>query len=256
MKNFIDLIKEINRTLNEIILFETLVHTILLFLVVYLVLSVFNLYPISALVPAVVYFFIAGNVRMRKNKAKIVEGKYEPLREKLRTAADNIYLENPVVDELQNEVIREVKNVGVAEFLQTRNVSYKVFASIILSFIIVFTSSFNVHLIDLKTLFGALPEAIENSIRRSPNAFVEVNTTEDIYGESSLAVLGNKELDIKIQPVNFEVSIKEEGEADQKQFDEIFPKDVEVKGATAFEENVPQEQQELVKSYFKKLAKS
>ena len=74
MKNFIDLIKEINRTLNEIILFETLVHTILLFLVVYLVLSVFNLYPISALVPAVVYFFIAGNVRMRKNKVRMVEG--------------------------------------------------------------------------------------------------------------------------------------------------------------------------------------
>ena len=38
-------------------------------------------------------------------------------------------------------------------------------------------------------------------------------------------------------------------------FDEVFPKDVEIKSGASFEENIPQEQQELVKSYFKKLAK-
>jgi len=255
MKNFIKLIREINRTLNGIILFETIIHTILLFLIIYLFLSLINLFPISAIVPTVVYFVFAIYTKMRKNKIKMVENKYEPLREKLRTAADNVSLDNPVVDELQKEVVKDMKHVGIAEFLQTKNISYKVFSAIILSFIIVFTSTLNVHLLDLKFFFGTLPEIIENlPIRRSPNAFVEVNTTEDIYGDSSLAVLGNRELDIKIQPVNFEISIKETGDIDQKQFDEIFPSDVDVKGATAFEENVPQEQQELVKSYFRKLA--
>jgi hypothetical protein len=255
MKNFIKLVNEINKTLNEIILFETVIHTILLFLIVYLFLSLFNLFPIGAAVPAAVYFLMAMRMKMKKNKIKMVENKYDPLKEKLRTAADNVDLESPVVDELQNEVIREMKHVGIAEFLQTKNISYKVFAAIFLSFIIVFTSTFNVQLIDLKTLFGTLPEIIEYlPIRKSPNAFVEVNTTEDIYGDSSLAVLGNKELDIKIQPVNFEISVKDTGDIEQKQFDEIFPSDVDVKGATAFEENVPQDQQELVKSYFKKLA--
>ena len=256
MKNFANLINEVNRTLNEIFLFETLIHTILLFLVVYLFLSLFNLYPISALVPAAIYFVLSAYSKFRKNKIRIVEGKYSPLNEKLRTAADNINLENPVVDELQSEIMQDIKNVGIAEFLQTKNISYKVFASIILSFIIVFTSTFNIQLVDLKNLFGFLPEVIEKlPIRRGANVFVEVNTTEDIYGESSLAVLGNRELDIKIQPVNFEVSVKDTGDIEQKQFDEIFPKDVEIKGATALEENVPQEQQELVKSYLKKLAK-
>ena len=257
MKNFIELIKEIERTLNEIILFETLIHTIILFLVTFLFLSLFNLYPLYAFLPAIVYFFISGRSKMKRNKVRIVENKYEPLKEKLRTAADNIDLDNPVVDELQNEVIQDMKHVSTAEFLQTKKVSYKVFASIILSFIIVFTSTFDVRLLDLKTLFGNLPEVMDNlGIRRSPNAFIEVNTTEDIYGESSLAVLGNKKLDIKIQPVSFEISVREEGDIQEKRFDEIFPRDVDVEGAAAFEENVPQEQQELVKSYFRKLAKN
>ena len=122
MKNFIKVIKEIDRTLNEIFLFETLVHTILLFLIIYLFLSLINLYPVSALAPAIVYFLVSGYARMKKSKVRIVESKYEPLKEKLRTAADNLNLENPVVDELQNEIMYDIKHVGIAEFLQTKNV--------------------------------------------------------------------------------------------------------------------------------------
>lgn len=257
MEKFIKLIKEVNRTLNGIIIFETLINTIIIFLGIYLFLSLFNLYPISAIIPAFVYFFISGNVKIRRNKIKIVENKYKPLQEKLRTAADNFNLESPVVDELQNEVMHEIKNVGTSEFLHTKKVSYKVLASILLSFIIVFTSTLNVQLLDLTSIFGGLPEIMNKlPIRRSENAFVEVNTSEDIYGKSSLAVLGNKELEIKIQPVNFEISVKDTGEIEQKQFDEIFPRDVNIESGSAFEENErTQEENEIIKSYFKKLVK-
>ena len=127
MKNFANLINEVNRTLNEIFLFETLIHTILLFLVVYLFLSLFNLYPISALVPAAIYFVLSAYSKFRKNKIRIVEGKYSPLNEKLRTAADNVNEDNPVVNELEEEVVRDLKNVGLSSFVQTRKISYKIF---------------------------------------------------------------------------------------------------------------------------------
>lgn len=257
MKNFIQVVKEINRTLNGIILFSTLIHSVLLFLAIYLFLTLINLYPISALIPASVYFIFSAYTKMRVNKAKVVESKYEHLKERLRTAVDNVNLENPVVEELQNEVVQGLKQVGISSFLHTKKVSYKVLASAILAFIIVFVSTLNIHFLDLQNLINNIPGLLEGTslIKKSENIPLEVNTTEDIYGESKLAVLGNKELDIKIQPSNFEVSVREQGDVKQKKFDEVFPKEVEIKSGASFEENIPQEQQELVKSYFKKLAK-
>jgi hypothetical protein len=48
--------------------------------------------------------------------------------------------------------------------------------------------------------------------------------------------------------------VREEGDIDQKQFNEIFPSEVNVEQSSAFEEKIPEEQQELVKKYFDKLA--
>ena len=89
----------------------------------------------------------------------------------------------------------------------------------------------------------------------------EVNERDDIYGDSKLAVLGDQQIDIRIKPVNYEVSVREEGDVEQKQFDEIFPSEenctqeqqVDINQSSAYEENIPPEQQELVKNYFNKL---
>jgi len=89
----------------------------------------------------------------------------------------------------------------------------------------------------------------------------EVNERNDIYGDSKLAVLGDQQIDIRIKPVNYEVSVREEGDVEQKQFDEIFPSEenctqeqqVDINQSSAYEENIPPEQQELVKNYFNKL---
>ncbi len=54
--------------------------------------------------------------------------------------------------------------------------------------------------------------------------------------------------------MNYEVNVREEGDVEQKQFDEIFPKEVFIEGSSASDEKIPEEQQELVKSYFNKLA--
>ena len=79
-------------------------------------------------------------------------------------------------------------------------------------------------------------------------------TSEDIYGKKDVAKLGDKELNIRIKPVDFKVNVREEGESRQQKFETVFPKELAVKETVAYEENIPQEQQELVKNYFKKLA--
>ena len=256
MKNFIKVIKEINKTLNFLIIFEAILNATIFFLIVYLLLSLVNLFPISALIPAIIYFAMRLYANSKKDKRIIVESKYGPLKEKLRTAADNIMEENPVVNELEEEVVQDLKHVGLSSFIQTKRVSYKIFVTIVLSFAIVFATTLNLYIVDLTDFLINVPDLLEKiDPRRADNTFIgEINESEDIYGDSKLAVLGEKQIDIKIQPVNYEVNIREEGDVEQKQFDEIFPREVNIEQASAFEEKIPEEQQELIKNYFNKLA--
>ena len=256
MKNFIKAIKEINSTLNFLIIFESILNSVIFFLVVYFLLSLVNLFPISAIIPAIIYFAIRLRVNFKSDKRKIVESKYEPLKEKLRTAADNVNKENPVVNELEEEVVYDLKHVGLSSFIHTKQISYKIFTTILLSFAIVLATTMNLYIVDLNKFLSNFPEFLENiNPRRADNILLgEINESENIYGDSKLAILGNQEIDIKIRPVNYEVNVREEGDVEQKQFDEIFPREVAVEQSSAFEEKIPEEEQELVKSYFNKLA--
>ena len=255
MKQFQSVVKEINRTLNEITLFENIVNTTLVFLVFYFVLSVFDFNPLFALIPALLYLGFYSYMSFKSSKPLIVESKYSPLKEKLRTAADNVNLENPIVEELEYEVTKEMKNVGLSMFINPKILSYKIFGVIVLSFMIIFTATLNLKLIEfakqkVPDIFEKGPKGIGNFIA------TKLETSEDIYGKEDVAKLGDKELNIRIKPVDFKINVKEEGETQQQKFETVFPKELAVKETVAYEENIPQEQQELVKNYFKKLAES
>src|SRR3989338_10218247 len=99
MKQFGSVVREINRTLNQMIMFENLVNTTLVFLAFYLVLSVLDFTPMFALIPAIAYLGFYTYISFTSSKALIVESKYAPLREKLKTAADNVNLDNPIAND-------------------------------------------------------------------------------------------------------------------------------------------------------------
>lgn len=255
MKQFSNVIKEINRTLNELIFFENIVNTTLVFLVFYLILSIFDFKPLYALVPALAYLGFYSYKSSKASKPLIVEGKYTPLREKLRTAADNIGMESPIVEELEYEVTSEMKNVGLSLFINPKILSYKIFAVVLLSFMIIFATTLNLKLLEfakhkVPDIFERGPKGVGNFVA------TQLNTTDDIYGKEDVAKLGDKELNIRIKPVDFKVNVKEEGDVQKQKFEAVFPNEFVVKETVAYEENIPQEQQELVKNYFKKLAES
>lgn len=241
--------------MNFITVFDILLNSAIFFLVVYFLLSLVNLFPMFAIVPVAVYFVLRLAVKSRRDKRKMVESKYEPLKEKLRTAVDNIREENPVVNELEDDVMHDLKHVGLSSFIQTKQVMLKIFSVIILSFAIVFATEMGFYIVDLNEFLSNVPDFLDGISRRADNVMLgEINESQGIYGKSKLAVLGNEEIDIRIKPTNYEVNVREEGDVEQKQFDEIFPREVAVEQASAFEEKIPEEQQELVKSYFNKLA--
>ena len=254
MKQFSDVVKEINKTLNELIFFENIVNTTLVFLISYLLLSIFDFYPLYALVPALTYLGFYSYISFRSYKPLIIEGKYAPLREKLRTAADNVNLNNPIVEELEYEVTSEIKNVGMSMFINPKTLSYKILAAMVLSFMIIFVTTANLKLLEFAK--NKVPDIFETKGLKGVGnlAATQLNTSDDIYGKNDIATLGDKELNIRIKPVDFKVSVKEEGDVHPQKFETVFPQDAVVKETVAYEENIPQEQQELVKNYFKKLA--
>ena len=254
MKQFQNVVKEINRTLTQLMIFENIVNTTLVFLLFYLVLSVIDFSPLYALLPAIIYIGYYSYLSFKSSKPLIVESKYAPLREKLRTAADNVGLENPIVEELEYEVTSEMKNVGLSMFINPKTLSYKIFAVMLLSFMIIFATTLNLKLLEFAK--QKVPDIFDTKNLKGVGNLVatKLNTSEDIYGKDDVAKLGDKELNIRIKPVDFKVNVKEEGDVQQQKFETVFPQELIVKETVAYEENIPQEQQELVKNYFKKLA--
>ena len=254
MKQFQNVVKEINRTLTQLMIFENIVNTTLVFLIFYLILSILDFHPMFSLIPALIYLAFYSYLGHKSSKPLIVEGKYIPLREKLRTAADNVGLDNPIVEELEYEVASEMKNVGMSMFINPRTLSYKIFAVMLLSFMIIFAATLNLKLLEFAK--QKVPDIFDTRGLKGVGNFVAttLNTTGDIYGKDDVAKLGDKELNIRIKPVDFKVNVKEEGDTQKQKFETTFPQELVVKETVAYEENIPQEQQELVKNYFKKLA--
>ncbi|HLG24841.1 MAG TPA: hypothetical protein VI564_07975 [Candidatus Nanoarchaeia archaeon] len=253
MKEFHNVVREINRTLMQMMLFENLVNTTIVFLVSYLLLTILDFNALYAIIPSLLYLFYYTFLSFKTSKALMIEGKYAPLREKLRTAADNLGTQNVIVEELEYEVISEMKNVGLSMFINPKSLSYKIFAVMILSFMIIFTTTLNVRLLDLAKK-NVAPYIFEGPKGVGNLVSVTLNTSEDIYGNKDVANLGDNELNIKIRPMDFKVNVKEEGDSEERDFDTVFPKEVAVKESSTFEENIAPEEQELVKNYFKRLA--
>ncbi len=255
MKEFKKVLREIDVSINELILFEQMINAALVFIVLYMALTFFDVPAVFAIVTAVL-FFVINTVRVLLTpKSKLIEKKYAPLREKLRTAADNAGKDSPIVDELEYEVTREMKNVGLSLFINPRTLSFKILAVTLISFLIIFSSTFSLTFPDLN-LGKKNPDIFEKNGKGSGDfVATQLENSEDIYGNKDVALLGNEELEIKIKPVDFKVSVKEEGEFEKKEFDTIFPKDVVVKESAGFQETIAAEDQELVKAYFKNLAR-
>jgi len=262
MKKFKKVLKEINFTFNNIILFNSFLNAFLIFLIIYIILSLFNFYQRYALVPAGLYFVINLYRGIREKHLITVEKKYPFLNEKLRTARDNIRMENPVVDSLKLDIMRDMKRVEVSSFINQKNISYKTLLSIILCFLIIFSAQFDIshniknaadNTLDfIYGLAGNNTNEGESGLERMAGS----GATESIFGNAQIAQMGDENIDMVIKQSGYEINLDEVKEPERREFEELFPDEVFVATADVYEEEIKEEQQELVKAYFLKLAES
>jgi len=264
MKAFKSVIKEMNFNLNTLVIFDALIDAVLVLLVFYLLLMLFSLNEWVALFPSIMFLIVFLYLRTTQNKARIVEKKYASLNEKLRTAVDNIKLENPIIEELQSEVMDDMKQVRVSSFINQKRTSYKILMIVALCFAIIILAAFNIHFnpFDLiKKPQWAFIMGGEGAGNESQLGNIIVaglgSGNEDIYGGKSVAKLGDEELSIEIKQLGYEVGdVRDVSESEQREFEETFPEEVFAESSATYQENIPKEELELVKNYFKKVAQS
>jgi len=265
MKQFRYAVSEINNTLNSIILFDVFLSTVILFLIIYLVLLVIGYSGLYSIIPSLIYLAVMMAIKSRENKVRTVEKKYPMLDERLRTAADNVHLENEVIDELDRELIGEIKDVETSSFLDTRKSSMKIITSITLCFIILLLASFEIQPIKFDPVVHRIIRGLDisgksnessNLAMGGPVGAGDVSLEGEIFGQSAPVKFSRREEKIQIGTTGYEVNVRNIRDARPQEFQEQFPEEIFVESAAAYEENIPKEQQELVRNYFKKLAEA
>jgi len=269
MNSFKNAIADVRNTLNKLIIFDTAINSILLFLILLLILSLFNLPLIYPIVISLLYFAYVLRKRLTLSKIRLVEQKYHNLDEKLRTAAEHATEENPVVKELHEEVLHDLRKVEESAFISERKIYVKSITIVALSFLILLLSPITFGILDFNfNLVDEQQQEAEDTFGGSQSGSSKIRfavgtedtglrkASEDIYGEPTIAKLGDDEIKIRIRPAGTELSIREIQEADLPDFSESYPSEIQAVAAESYEEDIPKEDLELVKNYFNTLAKS
>lgn len=270
MKGFRKVVREVRNTIIEVLIIPSLLDGILLFLLFYLILSLFEFHPLLAIIPAAAYTLFIIWRESKINALKLVEKYYPRLHEKLRTAADYADVDDIMVNELHTEVLQEIRNVASSTFISRNRIMVKVFCCIVISFLILSITHFNISAVAFKNRLEDKINDLRNQIalERDENALrfsndsaaagsgVGGGVNRNIFGQKHLATLGEEELEVELKPSTLEFKVGKVKEAEKKEFEEAFPDDVFLSGAGAYEENIPKDQQELVKNYFKKVSES
>jgi hypothetical protein len=259
-KRFWKLMQEINLFMNNINIFNILLTSSLLFLSIYLFLMIIDSNKILSIIVPLIYLGVSLFFNIRKNKYLEVEKKFPQLNEKIRTAVDNIYIENPVVDELREEVSKDINQVDYSSFFKEKSTSYKVLFIILLCFSIIFLANYDVSFkLDFERVFGFV-EGGEGNSTGLLSDIISATTSgpdDDIFGEEFLAQLGRDELTVNINKVGYEINMDDVKEPSLDEFENsVFPQDIGIEQAEVYNKDILKEHQELVKNYFKNMAES
>jgi len=263
MKDFIKIINEIKFNFNSLVIFSNLLTSIIIFLAGYLLLTFIQFHPIIAIIPAIAFFVAETDIKIKKKHYKEIEDAYPELKDMIRTAADNLSMQTPMVDELQKEVAIGMKKVRISSFIQTKEVSQKILISIAICFLILTIAvtgfSFDISLAfdDVASFFGfnIFPG---NKTGGAPGNVLSAGggAAEDILGDNTIAKLGSQKAEFSLSPSGYELSLSDIRAPEQRNFKEAFPTEIFGESAETYEEKIlTKEEYEIAKEYFLKITK-
>jgi hypothetical protein len=260
-KPIIAALNEVRSAVTQITLFTCLLDTLVVFLISALVLILVSLPWWYALFVAVVYgaLHVWRNLTRHRN-LRYVEEKVPELEEQLITVADTTDRENAIVQSLQQDVLQNMRAVKTSYFLSFGRLTRELITLAVISILIITASAHHIHFLnfddllkDLKNLGNGPTGPYE--LGNGSLEFLE-NVSEDIYGNKSIAELGNDELQLQLSPVLSDIDIGKTKPPESKEFTSTMPKEISASTDVSFQESIPKGYQRIVKSYFSEISKT
>ncbi|MBR9693176.1 hypothetical protein GOV07_04595, partial [Candidatus Woesearchaeota archaeon] len=186
--------------------------------------------------------FLGGDIwhRLKKINLKYIEDQNPSMREMLRTAADNKDAESLMAHALFAEVIQKMKQVSSGTFLDFKEMGIKIGAMFALSMVLVSLAFFNVNIQKFENPLAGVGDSIggfagdmfgDGSI---PEANLD-QADEGIYGDPSIARLGDEELDITLQQSLTRIDFNTVDDADpSSDYPDSYPVDVSAQASEAY----------------------
>jgi type IV secretory pathway TrbD component len=199
-----NMFNEVQYELVKIILLNVFLSTVILFLIADLIALMFGMPIWYVIVIAFLYFIIMMIVEVRKISVYHVERKNPELKEILRTAKDNMSEDTLMAHALFYEVLEKMKKVSSGTFLDFKKLMLKLSAIFVLAIVLVALAFLNVNIQrfdnpfekPLQVLGGFFGQVTGNDVDASG---IE-NADDDVFGDPSMAKLGNDQLTATVNP--------------------------------------------------------
>jgi hypothetical protein len=220
-------------------LFMVLIEGIFVFLVIYLFLSLINLYRELTIIP--VLFFVAyrsWKVVTRKDLRE-VEREHPELAERLRTAADSLQHENFIVMKLRLSIIKTLRSMKISSFFNFKDLMKKFGYITGLSFIIILIGVYNIQIIDME---GIIEKGIFNTLKEQ---LLKGHLAESLLGSSMDSINDDFAINNLNNVNTLRLQIPQESMAEDLP-DDIF-------GGKSFEETLPKKKRIYIRNYFSKV---
>lgn len=222
-----DLFNEVKFELFKVVLINTSLDSVMMFFITYFLVSFFNIkfiyIMVIPLIITLIFFIATMMIRIRKIRLKAMEDANPQVKEMLRTAHDNLDDDNLMANALFNELKSKMKSVSTGNLLESKKIITRIISAVAIVLLIILVSSFNINIQKIDIPFDKLRFMIPNNNEYHAEGSIAdlvFNETEVIYGDASIAKLGNEEIDINVNPSMSEIDFNEISEAEREELRE------------------------------------
>lgn len=240
------LFRELNFEIIKIVLLDSFMTSAVVFLILQIILSFLGVswyFPAGLSFSVMIILFI---LHVRKIKLVHIEEKNPELKEILRTAKDNEdWDENPMLQAMNRDLMSMMKNMSMGSLIDNRRLIIKVVMVSFLCVVLVISAVSSTRSINLSKIIQDRISSLDiDFTRKSTPQFGKpkdreyqprFNTTEDLYGNSSVAQIGDDEILLEIKPSeNLKDSVDP---TKQDEYSKLYPDQIGAVSSEAYSED-------------------
>ncbi len=247
-------LREARKILEETVFFSTALDIIVFTFICLLVTRLLTIEFWYAFIPVPFYALFHFKRASRNINLRTIEEKTPLLDEELRTAADNWRKNNEVVKALNQDVLSKMQNIKTSDYIDLSKVTRQLVVIAILSFVIIGTSAFDIHFLDLRETIDDLKNFKPAGLYVLDNELLELEESHDlsdILGDEEILELGNEQINLELNPNKFDIDISQVKNPSQRSFSRELPSNIRAKAGGNYRDEIPKQYQRIVKNYFR-----